>query len=201
MPIALGFGKVATGGDANPSSPETEYFVGDGATTAYVISESEDILIHSVFVGGQRLKEGTHYTKSNTTKTVTFLSAVSDGVDIDVEYFTDLVAGAAVIGASAWGDLTGTVTDQADLVAYIASQIVSGAWGDITGTLTDQTDLVNVLSLKAPLDSPVFTGTPSLPTGTTAVTQPQGDNSTKPATTEYVDRSPASKLFMYNNYV
>lgn len=36
------------------------------------------------------------------------------------------------------------------------------------------------------LDSPVFTGTPSLPTGTTAVTQSPGDNSTKVATTAYV---------------
>ena len=43
------------------------------------------------------------------------------------------------------------------------------------------------LDLKAPLASPTFTGTPSLPTGTTAVTQSASDNSTKLATTEYVD--------------
>jgi len=40
---------------------------------------------------------------------------------------------------------------------------------------------------KADLASPTFTGTPSLPTGTTAVTQSQNDNSTKIATTAYVD--------------
>jgi hypothetical protein len=40
----------------------------------------------------------------------------------------------------------------------------------------------------APLNSPTFTGTPSLPTGTTGVTQTAGDNSTKLATTAYVDR-------------
>lgn len=39
----------------------------------------------------------------------------------------------------------------------------------------------------APLNSPTFTGTPSLPTGTTGVTQTQGDNSNKLATTAYVD--------------
>lgn len=41
-------------------------------------------------------------------------------------------------------------------------------------------------ALTAPLDSPTFTGTPSLPTGTTAVTQSPGDNSTKIATTAFV---------------
>lgn len=34
-----------------------------------------------------------------------------------------------------------------------------GAWGDITGTLSDQTDLLAALDLKAPLASPTFTGT------------------------------------------
>lgn len=44
----------------------------------------------------------------------------------------------------------------------------------------------------APLASPTFTGTPSLPTGTTGVTQTANDNSTKLATTAYVDRTPGS---------
>jgi hypothetical protein len=38
----------------------------------------------------------------------------------------------------------------------------------------------------APLASPVFTGTPSMPTGATGITQTAGDNSTKLATTAYV---------------
>lgn len=40
---------------------------------------------------------------------------------------------------------------------------------------------------KADLASPTFTGTPTLPTGTIAVTQSAGNNSTKVATTAYVD--------------
>lgn len=40
---------------------------------------------------------------------------------------------------------------------------------------------------KADLASPTFTGTPILPTGTIAVTQSASDNSTKVATTAYVD--------------
>lgn len=39
---------------------------------------------------------------------------------------------------------------------------------------------------RAPLASPAFTGTPSLPTGTTGVTQSAGDSSTKLATTAFV---------------
>ena len=40
---------------------------------------------------------------------------------------------------------------------------------------------------KADLVSPVFTGTPVLPTGTTGITQSASNNSTKIATTAYVD--------------
>ena len=49
----------------------------------------------------------------------------------------------------------------------------SSAWGGITGTLTDQTDLNTALGLKAPLASPTFTGTPAAPTaaGATSTTQ------------------------------
>lgn len=39
------------------------------------------------------------------------------------------------------------------------------AWGGITGTLSSQTDLQNALNLKAPLASPTFTGTVTIPAG------------------------------------
>lgn len=49
-----------------------------------------------------------------------------------------------------------------------------GTWGSITGTLSDQTDLQTALNLKAPLASPTFTGTVTVPTpftlGATSVT-------------------------------
>ncbi len=48
-------------------------------------------------------------------------------------------------------------------------------------------DVTSSLALKANLASPTFTGTPTLPTGTIAVTQSASDNSTKVATTAYVD--------------
>ena len=45
---------------------------------------------------------------------------------------------------------------------------------------------------KADKNSPIFTGTPSLPLGTTGVTQSAGDNSTKLATTEFVQTATAA---------
>lgn len=45
-------------------------------------------------------------------------------------------------------------------------------------------------STYAPLASPTFTGTPSLPTGSTAVTQTAGNSSTKLATTAFVTTAP-----------
>ena len=50
------------------------------------------------------------------------------------------------------------------------------------------------LNLKANIDSPAFTGTPSLPTGATAVTQTAGDSSTKLATTAFVASSSAAAV-------
>lgn len=42
------------------------------------------------------------------------------------------------------------------------------AWGAITGTLSSQTDLNTALGLKAPLASPTFTGTISVPAGSSS---------------------------------
>jgi hypothetical protein len=48
------------------------------------------------------------------------------------------------------------------------------------------------LDLKAPKESPTFTGTPTLPTGTIATTQSVNNNSTAIATTAYVDNAISS---------
>lgn len=50
-------------------------------------------------------------------------------------------------------------------------------------------------STYAPLASPTFTGTPSMPTGTTAVTQAVTDSSTKLATTAFTKRTPTTQIF------
>jgi hypothetical protein len=54
-----------------------------------------------------------------------------------------------------------------------------------TGAITAPAALTNLGA--APIASPTFTGTPTLPTGSIAVTQTQGNNSTAIATTAYAD--------------
>jgi ribosomal protein L35AE/L33A len=82
----------------------------------------------------------------------------------------------------------------------------NGAWDVVTGGSSYITSVSSPLAVStgnltvdlsayAPLASPTFTGTPSLPTGTTAVTQTVGDNSTKIATTAFVLANGGSPTF------
>jgi len=60
-----------------------------------------------------------------------------------------------------------------------------------TGITTTQATAIDTnatnIAAKANIESPTFTGTPTLPTGTVAVTQTAGNNTTAVATTAYVD--------------
>lgn len=65
--------------------------------------------------------------------------------------------------------------------------VISAASGDIlkwngSAWVNDSA----LLAAKAPLASPTFTGTPTLPTGTIAVTQTSGNSTTAVATTAFV---------------
>jgi len=80
-----------------------------------------------------------------------------------------------VIGAS---NLSGTNTGDETITTIKTKLGITTLSGSNTG---DQN-----LSGYALLASPTFTGTPSLPTGTTGVTQTAGDNTTKLATTAFV---------------
>jgi hypothetical protein len=62
-----------------------------------------------------------------------------------------------------------------------ASKIVKGTEID-----TEFNNIAIAVATKADLASPTFTGTPSLPSGTTGVTQSTSDDSTKLATTAFV---------------
>lgn len=74
-----------------------------------------------------------------------------------------------------------------------AAKIVKGTEID-----TEFNNIAVAVATKADLASPTFTGTPSLPTGTTGVTQSTSDDSTKLATTEFVqDLITAVKSALY----
>ena len=78
----------------------------------------------------------------------------------------------------------------------------TGDSGAVSRT-TINDNFTNLNTNKAELASPTFTGTPSLPTGTTAVTQSAGDNSTAVATTAYADAATATDVScrVYQNAV
>ena len=74
-----------------------------------------------------------------------------------------------------------------------AGKIVKGTEID-----TEFNNIATAVATKADLASPTFTGTPSLPTGTTGVTQTSTDDSTKLATTAFVqDVADAIKNALY----
>ena len=80
-------------------------------------------------------------------------------------------------------DLTGVTSTAAEL------NILAGATPSTTelNFVDGVTSAIQTqIDTKAPLDSPTLTGTPTLPTGTIAVTQTAGDNSTAVATTAFV---------------
>jgi len=91
------------------------------------------------------------------------------------------------ITGTASGLTAGTVTTNANLTGVVTSTGNATAIADAALSIAKTSGLQSALDLKAALASPTFTGTPTLPTGTIAVTQSANDNSTKLATTAYVD--------------
>ena len=74
-----------------------------------------------------------------------------------------------------------------------AAKIVKGTEID-----AEFNNIATAIATKADLASPTFTGTPAMPTGTTAVTQSTSDDSTKLATTAFVqDIADAIKSALY----
>jgi hypothetical protein len=80
------------------------------------------------------------------------------------------------------------VGDGATAWVSLAYRFEGAAWGGITGTLSAQTDLNTALNAKAPLASPTFTGTVTLPAG--QVVNGVTLSNSGPAT-QYLDRTGA----------
>lgn len=85
------------------------------------------------------------------------------------------------------GDINAAAAIAQSKVANLTTDLAGKAASVHTHAQADVTNLTTDLAAKAPLASPTFTGTPTLPTGTIATTQTQGNNSTAIATTAYVD--------------
>ena len=104
------------------------------------------------------------------TSTTTIVgTAIAQTVAVDTNN-TNVATTAFVVGQA------GSATPLVDGTAAVGTSLRYARQDHVHGTDTT----------RAPLASPTFTGTPSLPTGTTAVTQTVGDNTTKLATTAFV---------------
>jgi hypothetical protein len=113
------------------------------------------------------------------------------------DFFTVSVAGVGnpIYGGAYYnvGDVWSYAKVGEDDVFILATSIQAGtlsAYSSTTGTIATTDSVVSAISklngnigLKANIDSPAFTGTPTAPTPTT------GDNSTKIATTEFVQNT------------
>jgi len=95
--------------------------------------------------------------------------------------------------------VTGTNTTQIATTSFVQQELsvlTSGApaalntLDELAAALGDDSNyaatITTALGLKAPLASPTFTGTPTLPTGTIATTQTAGNSTTAVATTAFV---------------
>ena len=184
-----GFNNTALTGNPTAPTPATSDNDTSIATTAYVKAQA--------FGDRYLTTSTTSNTVSNGNKTFTIGTDLSytPTQNITISYdASNHMHGEVLTYSTSTGVLTVDVNHHTGSGTY-ASWVVnvggvtpatSVGWGDITGTLSTQTDLQNALDLKSNLASPAFTGTPSLPTGTTGITQTAGDNTTALATTAFV---------------
>ena len=142
----------------------------------------------------QSLVAGTGVTLANNsgegaTPTVTVDTSVV--APLASPTFTGIPAAPTAAAATNTTQVATTAFVRAEVAALVNS---AGATLDTLGEIATalgndaalSTTLTNSIALKAPLASPTFTGTPTLPPGTIATTQTAADSSTKVATTAFV---------------
>lgn len=132
------------------------------------------------------------YTPYNSTNPSGYTSNTGTVTSVSLSLPTFITVTGSPVTTS--GTLTGTLASQTANTVFVAPNGTAGAptfralaEADIpTLSQAKITNLTTDLSAKAPLASPAFTGTPSLPTGTTGVTQTAGNSTTALATTAFV---------------
>jgi len=126
-------------------------------------------------------------TVAGITSTMVGLGNVDNTSDANKPVSTATQTALDLKAPSANPTFTGTVT------GVTASHVGLGSVNNTSDADKPvSTATQTALNLKANLASPTFTGTPSLPTGTTAVTQTLGNNTTAVATTEFIQTALAN---------
>ena len=110
--------------------------------------------------------------------------AITLGTDTTGNYVATLTAGTGITLANNSGEgASPTVTVDTTVIQAKVTNVTDTEIGYLDGvTSAIQTQI----DLKAPLASPTFTGTPTLPSGTIATTQTAADSTTAVATTAFV---------------
>ena len=137
---------------------------------------------------------------SSSTTTIA-LSTTANAIDIvnfyydGSNYFWNVGQGYGAAATAATTNLASSVTGTLPVAngGTGAATLTGYVKGAGTGTMTASAAIpVADVTGAAPLASPAFTGTPSLPTGTTGVTQTAGNNTTALATTQFVTSAVAA---------
>jgi hypothetical protein len=155
----------------------TSYAVGDllYADTTTSLAKLADVATGSALISGG-VSTAPSWGKIGLTTHISGTLAVGNG-------------GTGATTLTQYGVLVGNGTSTVAVTAAgtTSQYLKSGAGSANPSFATIQASEVNGLSgTYAPLASPTFTGTPSLPTGTTGVTQSAGNSTTALATTAFV---------------
>jgi hypothetical protein len=190
------------------------------ATTAYVVGQagSATPIVNGTAAVGTSLRYARqdHVHGTDTTRAAlagaTFSGLVSTPASTTGSAGFRIVPGVAP-STPTNGDVWATTTDLQVRLNGVTETIAEQSWVTAQGYITSAalssyaplasptfTGTVTIpagasISGFAPLASPAFTGTPSLPTGTTAVTQTAGNNTTAVATTAFVLANAGSTSF------
>ena len=107
--------------------------------------------------------DGTQDVTLNVTPTLVEINILRSGGEVNILQFNTL----ADFPATGSSDYFYLAKDTNKLYRWTGSAYAeisataNAVWGQIIGTLSEQTDLQNALNLKAPINSPTFTGTVS----------------------------------------
>lgn len=107
--------------------------------------------------------DGTQDVTLNVTPTLVEINILRSGGEVNILQFNTL----ADFPATGSSDYFYLAKDTNKLYRWTGSAYAeisataNAVWGQIIGTLSEQTDLNNALNLKAPINSPTFTGTVS----------------------------------------
>jgi len=144
------------------------------SATALTVDNLTDVVITSAANKDFLMYNGTNWVDQ----------AITLGTDTTGDYVATLTAGTGITLANNSGEGSSpTVTVDTTVIQAKVANVTDTEIGYLDGvTSAIQTQI----DLKAPLASPTFTGTPTLPTGTIATTQAAADSTTAVATTAFV---------------